>query len=675
MGFDRYHILHQIALGGMSEVFLARPLESRGAGDEVVVIKRILPQLAREPAFVELFEEEARVSRLMHHANVVRTLDAGSVDGQPYIVMEYVDGVDCWKMAQRCVTRGSPPSVEASVFIICEVLRALAHVHLATDELGMVMRLVHGDVSPTNILLSRTGEVKLGDFGIARARQTESPELKEMVQGKVDYLAPEQVRGGKIDHRADLFSAATVLAELLVREHLFRRDAQLSTLLAIRDAELEVLDRNADKLPPGLDAVLRRALSRDAEARYTTASSMNRALTQFLSSRTEQDLRAEIAALVETASDPEPAESSSRTATPPDIPPYERPTPVIEAEQTLDVAAEASPPLLRPTPVNFTAEYIFRSPHGETTEPMIYAGAVECVLAGMFVSSHEVSINGEPFVPITEVRSLARHLPPPTPATAEINSVGPPDRRALLHDQPIWQVLFEVAVAHETGLAIFHRGSDRKEVFFTNGDPRSVASNISSELLGRYLVERGVISRRQLDLALDAMPAYTGHLGETLIGMRLIEPVTLFQLISEQVEERILDLFAWEQGEFAFYRDASERETTFPLDLQTLHLLWPGIKRAVTPEAAQSWLDEHRRWLIRRSPSARVELHRLGLPDGIELSLSLIRGPVQVGQVIQAMTRRVEAPEAALALVLTTDLSLFELAPTSSDLLTAPEDV
>ncbi len=676
MSLDQYEILRQLAMGGMSDIYLARPKDAEGDHD-LVVIKRILPRLAKDPQFLKLFEEETRISRLMNHPNVVRTLDSGEEDGHPFIVMEYIDGVDCWKLANRCSTVGKPITEEVSIFIISEVLRALAHVHLATDENGTMMRLVHGDVSPTNIYLSRKGAVKLGDFGIAWKRRREDADSKNIMQGKVDYLAPEQVHGGVVDHRADLFSTATVLTELLCEKRLFNRGTQLTTLIAIRDVQLEVLDAHKDLLPNGIESIIRRALAREPDNRFPTANTMQRSIQRFVTTP-EVDLRAKIAELVKMAiqakSTPAPKLPSQIPQPAPEVDEDGKPTappPPVDSVDIDDGPAssfavdDAAPTPLPATPVATATTYVFLQPDGKELGPFGYAAAVEGIISGRFNLSYRVSVEDEPFVGIGDVVELARHAAAMTPATAQVTSVGPPDRRGLLHDEPIWKVLFDLATARETGLAIFQRGEARKEVFFVNGNPNHVSSNISTELLGKYLVKKEVISAEQLETALNALPKFTGHLGETLTGLGIIQPLTLFRHISEQVRERILDLFNWERGEYMLYRDSKPRDTTFPLDLVTLHLLLPGLREAISEAEGIAWLKEHWDWSVGRVPSSDIDITTLGLPEDITLAVSLVKEPEPVHRLVEDMAWGSNEREAALVLRLAKDIGVLELRASS----------
>jgi serine/threonine protein kinase len=657
MRFGRYETVRQLASGGMSEVYLARPVDGTRS-DEPVVVKRMLPSLATDPHFVELFERELRTARLMDHPNIVRLLDTGHEAGEPFIVMEYIEGVDCWKLSQRCGSAGQSISPDVAIFIVCQVLRALSHVHLAKDEAGSSLKLVHGDVSPSNIYLSRDGDVKLGDFGIAWTSHQGHASERGPTQGKLDYLAPEQVTAGSVDYRADLFSAAVVLCELLCRERLFHRDTELTTLIAIRDVRLDVLEAHAGHIPGDAEPILRKALSRTPGDRFPTAGSMRRSLERAVATPSDE-LRRELSRLVQVA-----LEQKSPSG-PKVLPVVALPPPPPSDVETEFVIIDEPPQdtLLPMTPVQSASTYTFRDPDGATFGPMGYAAAVEGVVSGRFRSGHDVSIGAGPYVSLSLVRELSRHAPSLTPPTKEVASVGPPDRRGLLDDEPIWRVLFELAVSEETGLAIFQQGDLRKEVFFVNGDPHHVSSNAPSELLGTYLVEQGVITTEQLDEALDALPAYQGHLGETLASLGHIRPLTLFRAISDHIRERVLDLFGWKHGEYSLYRDMEPRDATFPLDLRTLHLLWPGIKRTTPIGVSLAWLEAHESWTIRAVPEPRATLSELGLPDDVVIALSLDSKPVPVQQVVQAMAWGVSEADAALAIFLVHHLGLLELLP------------
>ena len=213
--FGPFVLERRLAVGGSAEVFLARPRSGEAPAPRLVV-KRLLPELREDDSF-SLLEHEARLHQAVVHENVVRIFGAGLVGSEPYLAMEYVDGVDVYGLLRRAETEQRRIPARLAVFIACAIARALSSVHDATDSDGAPLFIVHRDVTPSNIYLSNQGEVKLGDFGIARVtRAPRSGQPTAGLKGKFGYLAPEQVAGEEFDHRADLFSLAVVLGELLI---------------------------------------------------------------------------------------------------------------------------------------------------------------------------------------------------------------------------------------------------------------------------------------------------------------------------------------------------------------------------------------------------------------------------------------------------------------------------
>src|SRR6266566_558053 len=219
--FGRYLLQKRIAVGGMSEVYLARPASGDRPAPELV-IKRLLPSVLDDPRSRKTFEVEANLHAAARHPNVVEVFEAGEVNGEPYLAMEYVPGVDMFRLMRRAQseTRRLPSAV--AIYVARELCKALACVHGLKDEAGKPYAIVHRDVTPSNVYLSVTGTVKLGDFGIARSfAENTRATGNQVLKGKYGYLAPEQVSGEPFDYHADLFSLAVVLAEMLIGQSLF----------------------------------------------------------------------------------------------------------------------------------------------------------------------------------------------------------------------------------------------------------------------------------------------------------------------------------------------------------------------------------------------------------------------------------------------------------------------
>ena len=274
----RLRVLGRIGEGGMAEIFLG---ESRHPDDfpHRVAIKKVHPRFVDDPRIVEMLIREARIAASLSHPNIVQILDLGVNERREhYIVMEHVEGHDLGR-----VLRASPRRLplDCALYVMAEVCAALEHVHRKADSSGRAMRLIHRDVSPSNILISVDGLVKLADFGLARYGALQS--FEGYVEGKIPYMSPEQARGLPLDRRSDLYSVGVVLFELLVGQALFDAGGDAELLRRVQAAETERAVSEAG-LPAGLERLLGGCLARDPEARFQSAAEVELALREQLRS-------------------------------------------------------------------------------------------------------------------------------------------------------------------------------------------------------------------------------------------------------------------------------------------------------------------------------------------------------------------------------------------------------
>ncbi|MFT4976024.1 MAG: tRNA A-37 threonylcarbamoyl transferase component Bud32 [Myxococcota bacterium] len=277
--FGKYQLLEKIATGGMAEVWRARAQGMAGF-EKILVIKKILPKLLSDQEFIELFIDEARIAVHLLHVNIVQVFDLGAVDGQYFMAMEYVHGLDLSRIISRARNIGPVP-IPLALFMVAEVLKALRFAHERTDEDGRVLSIVHCDMSPQNILISYAGEVKLTDFGISRAA-FQAAEKHKVVRGKYAYMSPEQVDGKALDGRTDIFSLGIVLFELVTARRLFKMRSRDETLQRVRRAEVPSPRAFRPEISEDLEGILLRALSRRPEARYQSAGDMLEALSALM---------------------------------------------------------------------------------------------------------------------------------------------------------------------------------------------------------------------------------------------------------------------------------------------------------------------------------------------------------------------------------------------------------
>jgi eukaryotic-like serine/threonine-protein kinase len=274
---DRYVILEYLAEGGMGAIYLGKKL-GMGGFEKEVVLKQLLPEFTEQPEFIDLFLREARLSASLDHANIVRTVDLVNAGDDYFMVMEYVRGGDLRTLMRRARRRRQRFPPQVSVFIGHELLEALAYAHNKAGVDGRPLGLIHRDVSPSNILLSGAGEVKLTDFGIAKASTHRSVFYK--VKGKVGYMSPEQARGQTVDVRSDLFSLGVVMWEVIVGERLFVGDL-MSSAAQIYSQRITPPSKKRPELPPELDELILRALKLDPNERFQSAQDFQEALARM----------------------------------------------------------------------------------------------------------------------------------------------------------------------------------------------------------------------------------------------------------------------------------------------------------------------------------------------------------------------------------------------------------
>jgi serine/threonine protein kinase len=595
--FGPFWLEARLAVGGTAEVYIARPIDDE-AQPRKLVVKRLLPHFVSDPEGRTMFDREAALHGAVRHANVVEVFGSGVAGGEPWLAMEWVDGCDLFRLLRRLSTSGRTLGQGIAVYVARELLRALESVHTAKEANGQPMVIIHRDVTPSNIYLASDGTVKLGDFGIARSasRSTLSTSAAGL-KGKFAYLAPEQVASEPFDQRADLFAMAVVLTEMLLGRPLFAGSGQLAVLLAIRDCRIDPLREARASLPEGLFAVLERALARDPAARFPTAGALSDALAPFGTNVTAA--RAELGALVRWVGSAPSAEQMKairdsgaklRAAAA-----VSEPAPEGEASDSSRTTGEYVPP---PSFVTTTS--------AARLGPWPFSRLVEAIATGEVGRGDLVEFMGRESVLLESIAEIARFLPPVTAATTNrLAGVSAPSFVEAMSAASIVKILVSVIDSEATGV-LFAEGPPearrvpasapgfrgRKELYFVAGKLAHVASSNAGDLLGAYLLRRGLISRTELDFALAVLPRYGGRMGDTLASLGLLPSLDVFRAIREQGRDRLIDLFLWQGGTLTFYVDHAIPHIDFPLDLELPALVLAGLEAAEpddTPLAA--WAD------------------------------------------------------------------------------------
>ena len=630
--FGKYELLAKIGLGGMAEIYKARVSGIQGF-TKTLVVKKILPSYAKNTAFIDLLVAEAKVSSLLQHGNVVQIFELGEVEGQYYIAMEYVDGCDLLKLLTSCTKRKERIPQELCLFVIGEAAKGLGYAHEATDDAGRPLKIVHRDVSPSNVLVSRQGDVKVMDFGVARADLEASAsdggsQRKGGLKGKLGYMSPELVTGGEIDHRSDIFALGIILWEVLTLRRLFVGKSDVQTLINIRDVRVERKFKRHDYLSDGIQAIIRKALAKDPDDRFQTASEFHEAILDYLfenrlrvTSRTLAEFAGEhierIAATTRADADPgapEPAGEEEGEVTPKaevdadvvdaevdaevevEAPQPRRteqqtePNASLVAEVALaiegeehDARVEAPEPAQPPQPVTPPPERgeaesalkgaTFRLKSGGLElGPITYGNLVSLLQSRSFSPDELVSIDGQPWLPLAS--TSVRHLAP----DAFVKESDLPLYEGPVSRIKMPQLLYELWLARVSGKLRLTHGDVRKEIFFQKGQPMHVHSNLKSELLAAFMKERDLLDDEQAAQALQHVKGSEGRLGDSLVALGYVRPHDLYRVLEMQFRERLLGIFTWDHGWYAFLAGYPAPPDTIPLGTDAIELLTLGVR-------------------------------------------------------------------------------------------------
>ena len=760
-----YVLERKLGEGGMAEVYLASRSGPHGFTKRVA-IKRILPELSEDSQLIQMFCDEARVAATLNHPNIAQVLEFGEHEGELFIVMEYVDGVSCSTLLRTATQRGEAIPAGAALYIAHEVLLALAFAHEAADETGRSLHIVHRDVSPSNVLVSRIGNVKLIDFGITRSLLAERRTVPGELKGKLRYMSPEQILGGEVDHRSDLFAVGIVLTEMLAGKALFSGRSDLEILTRISRGELGLVrDGGIEK---DLADVLERALAHRPSNRFQTAREFagalddlaltrslrldDRAVLPYLHSlgvlpsssgtrpvvtdtapvsRREPPSRrkppplptspasappttlraapyavsrANASAIPSSAAAPSAKRSMPRLPLPPSlfgapaargsaevstglpgsstIPvPSSRevpiggdgplPQPVARAATALPPPLPSSPtassrvaselplppaappssepaasmalpadgrPTAAPRATRSSGAYRVRTRSGGVVGPLPRAEMLALLATGRLSAKSHVSLKTDAFIQVGNVPALSALAAHPAYRFRDDDTVSP-EWLERIDTVCIPTALFRVAKEKRTGLFVAVDGRRRKRVFFDKGDPVFVSSTDCDELLGRRLVASGIVPERAVEIALGSHPL---RLGEALVSLGALGAAQLVRELSRQLEERLIELGAWRNGEIRFFPDVTlDQEHHIRTREPTLKLLTELVREQYAPGDIAALLRPITRDVLVPSPerdSLALELGQsssdisvLGLADGISTVRDIVTRATQAG--------------------------------------------
>ncbi|HEX9984587.1 MAG TPA: TonB family protein [Thermoanaerobaculia bacterium] len=350
--YGQYVLIEKIATGGMAEVWKARMKGVEGF-QKIVAIKKILPHLSDNQDFIEMFVDEAKLAAQLNHSNIIHIYDLGKIQSSYYIAMEYIDGYDLKTILRRGQDRDQPMQVEVALFVASKIAAALDYAHRKRDFEDREMGIVHRDVSPQNVLISQEGDIKLCDFGIAKAASKASHTQAGALKGKLQYMSPEQAWGRNIDKRSDVFALAAVLFEMLTNRKLFTGDNELSILEQVREARVQTPSEINDEVTPEIDRIVLKALQKDPAERYQTAGELARDLDAVLYSFRPTPTSADLAIYMHRIWSAEPVLPVHQPEPEP-APPLRAPT-SMSTSRTIAAAAPVPIPVAKPAPAPVAA--------------------------------------------------------------------------------------------------------------------------------------------------------------------------------------------------------------------------------------------------------------------------------------------------------------------------------
>lgn len=713
--FGRYALLERIGAGGMAEIYRAKTFGAAGFEKEFA-IKMILPNLVDDKEFVAMFINEAKIAVSLYHANIVQVFDLGELDSQYYIAMEFVHGKDLLDVLARCAQHEMKIPLNLVMFITMEFLKGLDFAHRAKDAYGEDLNIIHRDVSPSNVLISYSGDVKIGDFGVAKAAIQRTLTESGTLKGKVGYMSPEQVVGDEIDHRSDVFSAGIVFFEALSMSRLFVGNSDLDVMLRVRDADIEASLKKAGPMPQALEEIVRKALTKHREERFQTAGEFYQALQDFCYSHrikvSGNDLsnfmRRLFADEIEKEKKRRKSEEESgrkqvaraqvaqvaeqdRFTPPPNHSTPKKQSRKPDTDDLADLAAAVAEPARAPeTQAPAQPKYRYRDDGGLIFGPMSESELLKLVKERPPTVKDRISIDGGEWIAPAEMEILAPHVRSPVnkaarsvpvgagvykPRTAQAKQLGDEDTQRdnsnnsivqLLNSSPETSDISEIGAGSSPMLDVpdapdlqtseeakrvisemrkqyasyegefdstsfarifarLHRNKAtgrlhvthndvEKSIYFESGEPVLVDSNQETELLGFFLLSRRIITQAQLEEGLARLSEWGGRLGDALVAIGAIPAHEIFRHLSDQMREKILDIFTWPEGYWGYYENQQPDTHGYPLGIDAYSTVADGCLECMPVTLLRELYHRRMNTALHVRDASPVDLDKLRLP-------------------------------------------------------------
>ena len=651
---ERYTIIEKIGAGGMAEIYKAA---QKGAGgfEKVVVLKKVLPAYVNNESFIRMLAAEAKLASLLHHPNIVQIYDLGQEDKQYFIAMEYVHGKDLLKVLSQCAKAKTRIPMPAVLYIVAEVAAALDHAHNATDLRGEHLGIIHRDVSPSNIIISYDGNVKIMDFGVAKAKiQSGDKTRVGVLKGKIGYMSPEQVMGKELDRRSDVFSLGVILYESIVLKRLFLGKADLETLLNIRDVRIDKkFEKYKSLLPERVETILRRILTKNPDDRYQSAAELREAIEDCLFEEKIKFGATEMKAFLGGLFDEDDPLIPETFLQEGDDDDGETPQPEVAAGEHEGSSARLRIDQKGPTSgvmrldelqaragtMDFdvgNAKFQVKGPNGEVFGPISFENLMKMMKAGAISAEELISVDEGSWKEPQDLTALR--------GVQQQQWSGPVETKPPLYQGDFTKttfprLFFNILKNRLSGRLLVKQRITTKNIYIKNNRITHVTSNLKQELLGVSLLKRGIIGQKQLDDAIDYSKNRGVKLGGALIAMKYIRPYELSRLMELFTVEKVQEVFQWTKGEYRFYDAELPSDDVILIAVDVPPIMTQAVRKTFNAADYKRYFKERIHKAVMRMSNARIQLEEMGFTPKETKYLSYATSARTIAEAMQTRVR------------------------------------
>ena len=602
--FGDYTLIKKIGKGGMAEIFLATPIRSP---QFLVVIKKINPELVEDKHYITMFLDEARLMSCLMHPNIIQILDVGEVDGEYYICMEYVHGKDLLTILEYCSGAGIRIPEDIALHIMLELLEGLDYIHNVKGPDNKELKVIHRDLSPSNILISLDGEVKIGDFGIAKAALQKNVTRAGYIKGKVGYMSPEQVEGKRLDQRTDVFVAGLVLYEIFTQRMYYNIDNEFEALKAMKEAKPKEREELMQYMSPSLVDILYKALNKNPDDRFQSAVELASAIMQYM---IENRLSTDVKILASFMHSLFPTDETL-------------------LEQIHNISSKSSAFIKSPASKKRESkgkadlQFYLKDRLGRIVGPFGVESLINIIKIYNLPPGTLASVDNKNFKPLDQFPVLIDAFQEAPEDRTGIFSQNP-QYKGYLNEVSVTRLLYRFASAKVTGKLILKNGDVIKSIYIRDGLPEHIDTNKREELFGEILVSKKIITRASLNISLKEQERSRKRIGDIMIEKGYLEPADLMKLLIEQMRTKFFDLFDWVDGSYEFYAHLITKEASHPIGMGAFALISEAVRQRMNYSIIEAALEpmQNKKIFIVKDRAVNPENFRL-TPEELKIAAEL----------------------------------------------------